>query len=137
MANTEKKEAIALANRVLDPTSIDPATAASLDPDSDLAILSRQFLRALEVVDKQEAKIKEFYQTEYDPMADLIQANRDEILEKHKEAVRIIGNVLVGGGHRHDQEKLVFIGRVLLALNTFHPMHCESWKGFPSAEVKS
>lgn len=136
---TEREEAIALAKRVLDPASIDPATAASLDPDSDLAMLSRQFLRWLEVVDKQEAKIKEFYQTEYDPMADLIEANRDEILKKHQEAVRIIGDALVGGGDGEitREGKLLYIGRVLHALNTFHPMHCESWKGFQKVEVKS
>ena len=45
----EHEEAIALANKVLDD--------ASRDPDSDLSMLSRQFLRALEKIEYLESSV--------------------------------------------------------------------------------
>lgn len=119
---TEKQEAIAFANKVLNN--------ASLDPDSDLSMLSRQFLRALETVNRQEQALKEV-DWQGIGMNDLIEANRDAILKKHEEAVQRIGKVLIGGGNKHDAEKLVYIGKVLHALSVFHPMHGESWTGWP------
>ncbi len=116
---SEKAEAIEIANAILN--------APNVDPDDHLVMMARQFLRAREKIKELE---KELF---YDPMADLIQANRDQILKMHEEAVSRIGKVLVGGGSGHDTEKLLYIGRVLHALSVFHPMHCESWKGWPES----
>ncbi len=121
--DTELADAIKLANKILD--------RPSGDPDDELAMLSRQLLRSREIVDKQEAAIKEFYQKEYDPYSDLIEANRGTILRMHEQAAKLIGDVLIGGGTGHESEKLVYIGKVLHALSVFHPMHGESWIGWP------
>ncbi len=64
-----------------------------------------------------------------DPTGDLIQANRDAILEKHQEAARLIRKKVDEAGHERD--KLHDIVDIIDALNSFHPMHCESWKGWP------
>jgi hypothetical protein len=116
---SERTDADKLANRLLDEPNA--------DPDDDLRMLSRQLLRRNEVIDK----LKKALVDQQDPTRDMIEANRDSIFRKHEEAVRLIGKVLVGGGNKHDAEKLVYIGKVLHALNTFHPMHGESWIGWP------
>ena len=59
-----------------------------------------------------------------DPMGDLIQANRDELLRKHEEAVQRVRKRLESGDTRGALA-------VLDALRLFHPMHCESWCGWP------
>jgi hypothetical protein len=59
-----------------------------------------------------------------DPYADLIAANRDEILRVHQEAVSCCRRCL----RRGDVELAL---QILHALNLFHPMHGESWRGFP------
>ena len=200
---TEFQAAVALANRVLE--------RSNADPDDELALLSRQFLRVLEkqsvpkwfpiqrstpirwhlaqraydtyarlygteqtlerlaerggfglqefaclfnghkpreghaeCVEKADAvgrkiaaleKAVEDLQrdlvAQHDPTGDLIQANRDQILKMHEEAVQRICKVLIGGGNQHDAEKLVYIGKILSALRMFHPMHGESWRGWP------
>ena len=48
---TEKEEAIKLANKILD--------RISADPDDDLAMLSRQFLRALEALTESQRRVAE------------------------------------------------------------------------------
>ena len=120
---SERDDAIQLANKILD--------RPSADPDDKLALLSRQFLRALEVIEAQEKRLKEV-DWEGVAMRDLIEANRDAILKMHEEAARRINKVLIGGGNQHDAEKLVRIGKVLHALTVFHPMHGESWCGWPN-----
>ena len=116
---SERTDADKLAGRLLnEPNS---------DPDDDLRVLSRQLLRRKDVVDRLTKELTE----QQDPTRDLIEANRDSILRKHEEAARLIGSVLVGGGDKHDAEKLLYIGKVLHALNTFHPMYGESWIGWP------
>lgn len=73
----------------------------------------------------EEATIK----LQYDPYADLINANRDEMLRKHEEAVQRVRKCLEpvknSVGSAFDALK------VLDALSLFHPMHGESWKGWP------
>ncbi len=64
-----------------------------------------------------------------DPTGDLIHANRDAILDMHKEAIRRIK--ALANEHGSSRDTLLDINCVIEALNTFHPMHCESWKGWP------
>lgn len=111
---TERQEAILLANKILE--------RPNADPDDDLALLSRQFLREVE-------KSLE----SYDPMKDLIHSNRDEVLKKHEEAICLIRQCM-----DVDYSSLIVMENrcrrvisILNALSTFHPMHGESWKGFP------
>lgn len=100
---------------------------ATKDPYREEAILARYFLRYKDLTKRLEDELK----AAYDPMSDLIHANRDEMLNKHEEAVRRINKLLIGGGDNHDIEKLEKIGKILYALSLFHPMHGESWKGWP------
>lgn len=99
------------------------------DPDDDLRVLSRQLLRRNEVIER----LKRDLMNRHDPLADMIHANRDEMLQRHEEAARLICGMLTGGGPDHDHEKLIYIGKVLYALNTFHPMHAEDWIGWPTS----
>ena len=115
-----RAHAIAIANRHL---------ANPHDETGDMAVLSRQFLEACRVIDKQEAAIKDFYKNEYDPMADVIQSNRDAILKIHEEAASRIRKCLKRGDLTMAQD-------VLDALSLFHPMHCESWRGWPEGSDK-
>lgn len=108
----EREEAIRLANKILDRPYD--------DPDDDLAILSRQLLRSQEVIEKLKADLA----ASYDPMGDLIQANRDSILRVHEEGLRRVKKCL----EVCDGAKAL---KVIEAINTFHPMHCESWGGWP------
>lgn len=63
-----------------------------------------------------------------DPMGDLINANRDQILKIHEEAVKRVRRAI---------EPLKYLGSVkegldiLDALSTFHPMYSENWVGWP------
>lgn len=61
---------------------------------------------------------------EYDPMRDLIESNRDELLRMHEEAIRRVRRCLSRGD-------LTTTWAVLDALRLFHPMHGESWTGWP------
>lgn len=61
-----------------------------------------------------------------DPMGDLIQANRDQMLRMHEEAVRRVRR-------RLEAKDIDGALAVLMALNLYHPMHCESWPGWPEA----
>ncbi len=119
---TELQESIALANKILDRTNA--------DPDDDLAMLSRQFLRSRESIKRMEKQLKE---VDWDGQAqeDLIHANRDTILDIHKEALRRIKSLIA---YLPNEGKLVLIAEIIKAVNTFHPMHAESWKGFPEGE---
>lgn len=63
-----------------------------------------------------------------DPYADLIEANRDEVLRKHREAIQRISFCL-----RQQQPELAY--QVIQSLSTFHPMHCESWSGWPNGSA--
>lgn len=76
---------------------------------------------------------------DYDPMADLIAANRDEILRKHQDAIRLIRTAIEpiatcdgAADQRLTFNRANYALAVLDALNTFHPMHGESWCGWPS-----
>ena len=97
------------------------------DPDDDLRLLARQLLRRRDVIDKLE---KELVRRSDDTL-DLINANRDIILRIHEEGLAKISKLLIGGGNQHDAEKLVHIGKILHAISVFHPMHGESWIGWP------
>ncbi len=110
---SEKADTIKLANKILE----DPHA----DPDDDLAMLSRQFLRALETIEAQHKQLREV-DWEGQAQLDLINSNRDEILKKHQEAIRLIRK------WRGYQDK---VEAIIDALNLFHPMHEESWQGWP------
>jgi hypothetical protein len=75
---------------------------------------------------------------QYDPGADLIHANRDAILEIHQDALRRIQRVVntieaVEAGftttEAHVNARL--LRKIVDAAWSFHPMHAESWSGFP------
>ncbi len=106
--STEKQQAIALANRLLNEPNA--------DPDDELRLLSRQFLRAREIIEKQE---KALQAVDWNGQAelDLIHSNRDQMLKMHEEAVRRIRKSLVSV-EIHDSQ-------------TIDIMHCESWFGWP------
>ena len=118
---SERTDADKLANKLLD----EPYA----DPDDDLRMLSRQLLRRREVIERLEKSLVE----QQDPTHDLIEANHDTILQMHEEAVRrlreILDPVLVGAESQVRQAIAV-----LDALNQFHPMHGESWCGWPAEE---
>lgn len=113
---SERQDAIRLAEKILE--------RPCADPDDDLAMLGRQLLRYVEAVDKLKKELT------YDPGLDLVHANRDEILRKHEEAALLI-RVVTARPLQDAESKLVDIHAILDALSLFHPMHTESWKGWP------
>ena len=112
---SERLDAIRLAKKLLDEPNA--------DPDDDLRMLSRQFLRSVETIDK----LKRDLEASYDPTVDLINANRDEILRMHEEAVRRVRRGVESNVPGRGAQAL----EVLDALGQFHPMHAESWTGWP------
>ncbi len=126
---SERREAISLAQRVLD--------RPNADPDDDLAILARQFLRYGEVIDNLKADLSAMY----DPTREMIEANRDAILRITEEGLRRVRKLLTRCLRRADGStsddalpESVAISKALKvidAVNTFHPMHGESWGGWP------
>lgn len=113
---SEFRQAVRIANRVLD--------RHSADPDDDEAIVARQFLRAIE----REQERRDADLASYDPYGDLIGSNRDAILEVQTEGFRRVRRLL----------KLDRVDQAIAtieAVETFHPMHGESWKGWPADEV--
>jgi hypothetical protein len=80
---------------------------------------------------KENAMLRE----EHDPYADLIAANRDELLRMHQEAARRVGACLCratdDSGQLSVWHHIEVAQAVLDALNTFHPMHAENWCGWP------
>ncbi len=123
---SEKSDALKLAERLLDEPYC--------DPDDDLRVLSRQLLRRQEVVERVEKRLAETM----DPTRDLIEANRDTILNFHEEAIRRIrkcltnvmaGPVAADSEATRTQCRLAL--QVIVSLNLFHPMHGESWCGWP------
>lgn len=59
-----------------------------------------------------------------DQMGDLIQANRDQILKIKEEGLRRIEKAL----KENDAVKAL---KIIEVINFFHPMHEDSWKGWP------
>ena len=122
---TEKQEAIIKANKFMEEPNV--------DPDDDLVMMSRQFLRAQEVIEVQHRHLVELQ----DPMKDMVNANRDTILKKHEEAITMIRRCVDRAeadksGMKYGMEaQILMIGRILTSLSAFHPMHGESWKGWP------
>ncbi len=120
---TERDEALQLARNLLDEPNA--------DPDDALRMLSRQLLRTNDIVKRQEKALQD---VDWDGKAelDLINANRDQILKMHEEAARLIGAKLrwmTANGYQNSYDEWIL--KVLDALNTYHPMHCESWCGWP------
>ena len=125
---TEQKDAIKLANRILE--------RPYADPDDDLAVLARQLLRSREIIDKQEKALQE---VDWNGQAELglIHANRDALLRMHETAITRIRKIV----DRYRQEGNVFVAigamdcmlihQIIRALGLFHPMHCEGWCGWP------
>ena len=125
---TEKTEALILAQRLLDEPNV--------DPDDDLRMLSRQLVRKAEVVDRLQKRLMELE----DGTLEMIHANRDTILSMHETAIARIRKLLdVGLAAQPRQQnndgilekKCVIALKVITALNVFHPMHGESWPGWP------
>lgn len=125
---TERQETLKLAERLLDGPNV--------DPDDDLRMLSRQLLRGQETIDR----LKKDLMEAQDPMGDLIQFNRDSILKMHEEAIerlRICLEGVVGGiptdGPAYRAGKLGL--EIIRVLGLFHPMHGESWPGWPDMTI--
>jgi hypothetical protein len=122
---TEKQEAIILANRILE--------RPNADPDDDLAMLARQFLRSRETIETMHRTLA----ATQDSGMDLVHANRDTILSMYEEAVRRVRKHLESGlkddsGMKYGLEAECKTALVVLdALSQFHPMHGESWQGWP------
>lgn len=112
---SERTDALKLAHRLLDEPNI--------DPDDDLRVLARQLVRRTEQLEAMHRKFREL-DWEGVAMRDMINANRDEMLKKHEEAVSMVQRAL-------STSDTVTASRVLKALNLFHPMHPESWPGWP------
>jgi hypothetical protein len=113
---SEKTDAIALANRLMEEPN--------MDPDDDLRVLSRQLLRSTETIAAMHKKLQE---VDWDNQAelDMIEANRDSILRIHEEGIRRIEKCY------KMSERRALIEGIIYAVNTFHPMHGESWCGWP------
>jgi hypothetical protein len=60
----------------------------------------------------------------YDPYADLIASNQDEIIRVLREALRRVRAAL-------DTGNVPLAKRVIDAAGLYHPMHPESWTGWP------
>src|SRR4051812_37924271 len=104
----ELKSALKLARRILD-----------LPPDGSsdsLALLARQLVRQHKV----NRELHEALAAAQDPTGDLVQANRDVILEIHQEALRRIKYCL-------QNDKSGLIPLIVDAARSFHPMHPEGW----------
>ncbi len=112
---SEQKRAYKLADKLLDEPYC--------DPDDDLRVLSRQLLRHREAINLLKQELVE----PYDSTKDLINANRDIILKKYEEAIQLIRPLL----DSDDSGARRLVIRVIDALNQFHPMHAESWCGWP------
>lgn len=112
----ERTDADKLAERLLDQPYA--------DPDDNLRVLSRQLLRRREVIERLEKQLVELT----DDTADLINANRDTILRITEEGMRRVKNILSRHGDIPDVTRCL---KIIEAVNTFHPMHGESWGGWP------
>lgn len=123
---SERELALNKAKFFMDQTDSCPG----IDPDDDLRLLSRQLLRGQETIEKLKSDLKVMD----DPMGDLIQANRDQILKMHEEAIRRIKkhlDIANEPSFRAPDGNIQIALDIIEALNTFHPMHCESWQGWP------
>lgn len=123
---SEKTDALALAHKLLDEPNA--------DPDDDLRMLARQLVRKHEKILRLEKSLSGMC----DPTADLIQANRDTILRMHETAVAKVKKLLeasLGSVHPEGRwtarDEVVLATVVITRLNEFHPMHGESWHGWP------
>ncbi len=123
---SEKEEAVKLANQLLDEPNV--------DPDDNLRVLSRQLLRARETVERQERALQAVDWNASNER-DLIESNRDQILEVHREAVQRVARLLEQSTKSvswNETTRLICVALLVLdRLNQFHPMHCESWAGWP------
>ena len=119
---SERSDALKLAERILD--------RPHADHDDVLAILSRQLLRKQEALERLEKRLQE----SLDPTLEMIQANRDTILCIHEEGLRKIKKLLDAceiNGPEEMHDRILLAKDVIKAINTFHPMHGESWSGWP------
>ncbi len=129
----ERADADRLAERLLD----EPYA----DPDDDLRMLSRQLLRRREVIERLEKRLGELLM---DGTADLIHANRDIILRITEEGLRRVRKeceYLAGSLEQSDSPPPIVVKdlrdhgrlalRIIEAVHQFHPMHGESWCGWP------
>lgn len=126
---SERIDADKLANRLLDD--------ASADPNDELRMLSRQLLRRNEVIDRLEKELSE----QHDPTLDMIHSNRDSILKIYEEGMRRIAKVVKNRYSQVAQGQMVnpsdlggdlhLITKIINSVSTFHPMHGESWCGWP------
>lgn len=129
---SERTDADRLAEKLL--------SEPNADPDDDLRMLARQLLRRRDVIERLEKRIVEMS----DDTADLINANRDTILRITEEGLRRVAKeceymttsleqsdnpppIVVKDLRDHGRRALLIVE----AVRTFHPMHGESWLGWP------
>lgn len=65
-------------------------------------------------------------ENEYDPYADVIAGNQESIIRVLREALTRIQSALATGRYG-------LARRIIEAANKYHPMHEESWCGWPEA----
>src|SRR5207244_8319450 len=73
-----------------------------------------------------------------DPTLDLINTNRDTILQMHEEAVRQVRRCIQNARKNTETtgfDWLELSEKILDALSLFHPMHGESWAGWPEGST--
>jgi len=71
-----------------------------------------------------------FVDNNYDPYADMISGNQESIIRMYREAIQRIEYCITTG-------RLDLLLGICDAINKYHPMYEESWKGFPEgSEVK-
>lgn len=110
---SERREALRWAKTILDD--------AHRDPDSHESMAARRLLLLTEQLDSMHQQLRDYMP---DPYQDLIHSNRDVMLKMHEDAIQRVRLHLA----MDDPDKAL---AVLDALNMFHPMHAESWKGWP------
>ena len=121
---SDRIDAIKFAKRILEQSAHPDSDQAH--PSEHIIKLSTEFLKAIKTIDQMH-KTLQAVDWEGQATLDLINANRDEILKKHEEAITLIRK------WRIYPDKIEVI---LNALNMFHPMHTESWCGWPAIDKR-
>ncbi len=125
---SERTDADKLAERLLEESDADPETR----------VLARQLLRRRGVIERLEKELTRLQ----DPHGDLVNANRDTILRIHDDELARISKIVRRCEERDAAGRLLatnaigaadcaLIRRIINAAMEFHPMHGESWSGYP------
>ncbi len=123
---SEKEEAYKLADRLLD--------VPNADPDDELRVLSRQLLRHKEWLEKMHEQLQA---VDWNAAGtrDLVNANRDAVVEKLAEGLHRVKKEMdkprEGRLAAAMTDAIFCIVAIVDAALSFHPMHADSWCGWP------